>query len=131
MFEGLFGGGFTPQMPTDPAMPMAINQGGQNGGGLFGGMFGQQPGGSGGGLLGLDMSGRTPLMNMGGQGSGLLGFGSPDQNPMMRFGLNMASPGMGQSFQPQQPPQQQQRWAPRQAPRPQISPAGLNPHQLY
>jgi hypothetical protein len=102
MFEGLFGGGFMPQMPQDPAMPMAINQDGQNGGGLFGGIFGggQQQPGQGGGLLGLDMSGRTPLMNMGGQSSGLLGFGSPNNNPMMRMGMNMAMP-------PQQQPQQQ------------------------
>lgn len=101
MWEALLGGGgFMPQIPTDAAMPMAINQDGQNGGGLFGNLFGgggQQPGG--GGLLGLNLGGQQPLYDMGGKGSGLLGFGSPMQNPMMRYGLNMAMQ------QPQQPPQ--------------------------
>jgi hypothetical protein len=115
IFDGMFGGGFMPQMPQDPAMPMAINQDGQSGQGLFGGMLsGAQNGqggmfGQGGGLLGLGFGGQgnKPIYDLGGQGSGLLGFGSPGQNPMMQYGLNMASPGMGQMFAPQQQAPQQ------------------------
>lgn len=120
MFEGLFGS-FTPQMPSDPAMPMAINQDGQNGQGLFGNLFGGLGQQQGGGLLGLNFSGNQPLYDLGGRGSGLLGFGTPQQNPMMRFGLNMASPGMGNMFQPQQQ-QQTFSFMPRQQPQQSMMP---------
>lgn len=127
MFDGMFGG-FNPQMPIDPGLPMAINQQGQNGqGGLFGmmGGQGQQPGG---GLLGLNFGGQQPIADIGGQGQGLFGFGSPGQggmNPMMRFGLGMAGMPMGgQQMMPQQFAMRPQQQQPRQ-------PGSFNPHQLY